>query len=1036
MNLSAPFVKRPIMTSLIMIALLMVGILSYINLPVSDLPNVDYPTIEVTVQYPGASPETMANTVAAPLEKQFMTIQGVTRVTSNSTLGQTKINLQFEVTKSMDSAALDVQTAISTAQGHLPPNLPEPPTFKKINPSDTPIIYIAVTSDTMLLSDIYNYAFTFVGQRLATIDGVAQVLTYGSPYAVRIQVDPEMLASQGVTLLDVQDAVVRASPNLPTGQIDGLDRTAIVRVDGQLKDAAEFNPQIISYKGGNPVRIEDVGRAIDSLQNVRFQLKYVDKDRSQNGVVLAIQRQPGSNTVQVARLVKERLPELRAQLPNSLNLDVVYDKSLSIEESIFDVKLTLVIALILVVLVIFVYLGKPADTIIPSLAMPMSIIITFWFMDMFNFTLDNLSLLALTLATGFIVDDAIVVLENIVRRVESGEPRYTAAIEGSKQISFTILSMTLSLAAVFIPLVFMYGLIGKIFFEFSVTMIIVILASGFVSLTLTPMLASFFVSEREEKDTSRVKQFSDWLNDSMLEKYKTSLKWVLNHRPIALGVGLCSVLLSLFFFVYLPKDFLPNDDIGFMIAFTQAQEGTSPDQMFALQDNFADMLKKNENIKSFISIAGNPQTRQGIGFIVLKPYAERKAIADVIKQIYGEAWKVVGLNTFIKNIPLIDISIGQQSRGAFQYSLQSLHADTLYKEAAIFIDRLKAIPGVVGVSSDLEINTPELHVEILRDQAAAYGVEIQDIENTLQLAYGSGKITEVDSAFDQYDVILEVLDDYKVKISDLDSLYVRSKTTNNLVPLRALARWKESTGPASVNHISQFPAVTVSFSLTPNVPLGTALEEIRKVAKETLPEDVIGQVEGAASTFEASIRSSAFLFILAIFAIYIVLGILYESFIHPLTILSSLPPAIVGGLFTLWLFGYPLSLYSYLGLLLLIGIVKKNGILVVDYALENLRHNETIEESIYDACIVRFRPIMMTTFAAIMGAIPIAVGLGASAQARRPLGLVIIGGLIISQLITLYLTPVVYLYLEVLNEKFTLKGGSDDDTHRAVGAKS
>lgn len=1026
MNLSAPFVKRPVMTTLVMIALLMVGILSYIKLPVSDLPNVDYPTIEVQVQYPGASPETMANTVAAPLEKQFMTIQGITRVTSNSTLGQTKINLQFEVTKSMDSAALDVQTAISTAQGNLPPDLPNPPTFKKVNPSDTPILYIAVTSDTMLLSDIYSYAFTFVGQRLATVDGVAQVLTYGSPYAVRVQVDPEMLASQGVTLIDVQNAIKRATPNLPTGQIDGIDRTAIIRVDGQLKNAEEFNPQIISYKGGNPVRIEDVGEAFDSLQNVRFQLKYVDKDRTQRGVVVAIQRQPGSNTVEVAKRVKERLPELRAQLPNSLNLDVVYDKSLSIEESIFDVKLTLVIALILVVLVIFMYLGKPADTIIPSIAMPMSIVITFWFMDMLNFTIDNLSLLALTLATGFIVDDAIVVLENIVRRVENGESRFKAAIEGSKQISFTILSMTVSLAAVFIPLVFMYGLIGKIFFEFSMTMIIVILASGFVSLTLTPMLASFFVSSREEKDESYVKKFSDDLNEWMLNKYKTSLKWVLNHRLRVLGVGLASILLSLFFFAYLPKDFLPDDDIGFMIAFTQAEEGASPDQIFELQDEFENVIKKNENINSFVSLAGYPQTRQGIAFIVLKPYAKRAPITDVIHQIYGEALKVVGLNAFIKNIPLIDISIGPQSRGAFQYSMQSLHADTLYKSASDFLDKLATLPGIVGVNSDLEIKTPELHVEVLRDQAASYGVEIEDIENTLQLAYGGGKIAQIETPFDQYDVILEVLDSYKAKIEDLESLYVRSKTTQTLVPIRALAKWNETTGPASINHISQFPSVTASFSLMPNVPLGTAIESIKKLAKETLPEDVIGQVEGAASTFEESITSSAFLFILAIFAIYIVLGILYESFIHPLTILSSLPPAIVGGLFTLWIFGYPLSLYSYLGLLLLIGIVKKNGILVVDYALENIRQHESVEQSIYDACIVRFRPIMMTTFAAIMGAVPIAIGLGPSAEARRPLGLVIIGGLVISQLITLYLTPVVYLYLEVLNEKFTLKGVSDD----------
>lgn len=1025
MNLSEPFIRRPIMTTLVMVALLMTGIFCYIRLPVSDLPSVDYPTIDVRVDFPGASPETMANTVAAPLEKQFMTIQGITRVTSNSTLGSSRITLQFDVAKSMDSAALDVQTAISKAQGNLPPDLPNPPTFTKVNPSDTPIIYIAVTSETMLLSDIYSYAFTFIGQRLSTIEGVAQVLTYGSPYAVRIQVDPELTTSQGITLLDISDAVVRGSPNLPTGQIDGLHQTQIIKVEGQLKNAEQFNPLIVRYLGGNPVRIEDIGEAIDSVQNIRFNLKYNDHGRSERGVVLAIQRQPGANTIDVARMVKERLPQLKEQLPDSLNLTVVYDKSLSIEDSIFDVKLTLVLALILVVLVIFFYLGKPADTLIPSLAMPMSIVITFWFMDMLHFTIDNLSLLALTLATGFIVDDAIVVLENIVRRVESGESRFQAAIEGSKQISFTILSMTLSLAAVFIPLIFMQGLIGKIFFEFSLTMVIVILASGFISLTLTPMLSSRFVAERDDKQTSSIQRFSDWLNHSLLEKYKTSLKWVLNHRTPTLLVGLASVILSLFFFVHLPKDFLPGDDIGFMIAFTQSQEGTSPDEMAKLQDEFADQIKENKNIKWFVSLAGYPQTRQGIAFIVLKPYSQRSPIMQVIHEIYGTVSQIVGLNAFVKNIPLIDISIGTQNRGSFQYSMQSINADLLYKSAEVFIDKMKELPGFVGVNSDLEIHTPELHVEILRDQASSYGIEVQDIENTLQLAFGGGKVTRIETPFDQYDVIIEVLDQYKNKIADMDSLYVRSRTNQNLVPLRTVARWKETVGPASVNHISQFPAVTVSFSLAPNVALGDAIKSLNNLAKETLPAEIISQVEGAASTFEDSITSSAFLFILAIFAIYIVLGILYESFIHPLTILSSLPPAILGGLLTLWIFGLPLSLYSYLGLLLLIGIVKKNGILVVDYALENLRHKESLEDSIFDACIVRFRPIMMTTFAAIMGAVPIALGFGPSAEARRPLGLVIIGGLIFSQLITLYLTPVVYLYLEVWNERFTFKGIDD-----------
>lgn len=1028
MNISAPFIKRPIMTTLVMIALLMVGILSYIKLPVSDLPNVDYPTIDVKVPFPGASPETMANTVAAPLEKQFMTIQGVTRVTSNSTLGNTQITLQFDVSKSLDSAALDVQTAISKAQGQLPQDLPNPPTFSKVNPSDTPIVYIAVTSDTMSLQDIYTYAYTFIGQRLSTIEGVAQVLTYGSPYAVRVQVNPELISAQGLTLIDVSNAVIQSNPNLPTGQIDGPERTYILNAVGQLNNAAEFDPVIVRYQNGNPVRISDIGQAIDSLQNIRFTLTYNDGEKSQRGVVLAIQRQPGANTIEVARRVSERLPTLIEQLPKSLELNVVYNKALHIEESVFDVKLTLILALILVVLVIFLYLGKAADTIIPSLAMPMSIVITFWFMSLLNFTIDNLSLLALTLATGFIVDDAIVVLENIVRRVESGEDRWTASIEGSKQISFTILSMTLSLAAVFIPLVFMYGLIGKIFFEFSMTMIIVILASGFVSLTLTPMLASIFVAERGEGGVSRIEEFSNRMNAYLQKHYRSSLEWVIDHRVPTLFVGLGSVILSLFFFITLPKDFLPGDDIGFMIAFTQAAEGTSPDEMKKLQDQLAQIIKQDPYIKSFVSLSGYPQTRQGIAFIVLKPYSERPSITDIVKDLYSKTWKVVGLNTFVKIVPLIDINIGSQVRGSYQYSMQSVQSDLLYKSADEFLEKMKALPGFVGVNSDLEIHTPELKVEVIRDQASSYGINLQDIETTLQLAYGGGKVTQIETPFDQYDVIVEVLDSFKDNPANLESLYVRSSTSQQLVPLRTLARWQETIGPASVNHISQFPSVTAAFSLAPGVPLGDAIAQLNKLAKETLPPEVIGQVEGAASTFEQSIESSAYLFILAIFAIYIVLGILYESFIHPLTILSSLPPAIVGGLFTLWLFGYPLSLYSYLGLLLLIGIVKKNGILVVDYALENVRaKHEPVEQSIIDACVVRFRPIMMTTIAAIMGALPIALGFGPSAEARRPLGLVIIGGLLISQLITLYLTPVVYLYLEVLNEKFTIKGGSHDN---------
>lgn len=1015
MNLSEPFIRRPVMTTLVTAALLLLGFLAYERLPVSNLPDVNYPSIQVTAGLPGASPETMANTVATPMEKEFLTIAGVTNVTSTNKLGSTEINLEFDVSKNIDAAAQDVEAAISRAKPFLPSNLPSDPNYSKVNPSDTPILYIALTSATMPLNELYTYANTFIGQRISTVDGVAQVTTYGFPFAVRVQVDPGALAHVGVTLEDVATALDRNNPHLPSGQLDGPVHASIIQTKGDLQRAEQFESVVIAYRDDSPVRVRDVGRAVDSVQNDRVSFRYIDKHRNQPTVVLAVKRQPNANTIRVSDSINSFLPHLKSLLPASVEMIMLFDRAESIRDSIFDVKFTLLVAFALVVLVIFIYLGKVRDTIIPSIALPTSIIGTFIAMYCFGYSIDNLSLLALTLAIGFIVDDAIVVLENIVRRVEQGESPWQASLEGSKQISFTILSMTLSLAAVFIPMLFMGGLIGKIFHEFAVTLCVVTILSGVISLTLTPMLCSRFIPPGTDHKKGKFAAFSDKLNDVMLGWYKPALQWVLKHRKATLAVGIASVILSGVLFKMLPTDFIPDDDIGLVIAFNQAAQGTSTSRMAEYQQKFIDLLQDDPNIDLMVSLASFTSAREGINFLRLKPEHERKPVGQVIQGLYPKSGQIVGLNTFYRNVPLIDLSIGPASKGSYQYSLQALNSADLYQAVDKLMNKLQADPIFQGVSSDLEITTPQLNLEILRDRAATLGVDAQDIQNTLLLAYSGNRVSRIETSLDQYDVILELMREYQHNPVALSSLYVRNKNGDQLVPLDAVARWSQGLGPASINHISQFPAVTISFNVRPDVPLGKALERLNHIADETLPADVVGNIKGAAETFEGALKNALPLLLFTVIAIYIVLGILYESFIHPLTILSTLPPAILGGLATLYLFHMSLSLYAYLGLILLIGIVKKNGIMVVDYALDFLHNqHETPDNAIYHACIVRFRPIMMTTMAAIFGALPIALGFGTGAEARRPLGIIIIGGLVVSQLVTLFLTPVIYLYLEKL----------------------
>lgn len=1021
MNLSAPWIKRPVMTVLIMFAILLSGLIAFYFLPVSNLPNVDYPSISVSVSFPGASPETMANTVATPLEREFMTIPGIEYVTSSNITSSTNIVLQFEVNKSMDSAAQDVEAAISRAKSHLPPTLPADPVYKKVNPSDTPIIYIALTSETVPLAELYTYANTYIGQRLSMLNGVAQVLVYGSPFAVRVQVNPDILANLGITLEDVSNTIINGNPYLPTGQLIGAVQSSSIVAQGQLETANKYDPLIVAYRNQAPVRIKDLGRAIDSLQNNKFEMRYIDKDRTLPTVVLAVQRQPGSNTIQVADGIHQALPKLMAQLPSSIQMRIVFDRSESIRESIKEVEYTLIIALGFVIFVIFFFLGKWTDTIIPSLILPMSILGTFIFMYFLNYSIDNLSLLALILAVGFIVDDAIVVLENIVRRVEEGENPWYAALEGSKQIGFTILSMTLSLVAVFIPLLFMGGLVGKIFQEFAVTLMIITLLSGFISLTLTPMLCSRFIKPRNhEKDKGLFERLANYFNQTLLSIYRPALAWVLDHRWVTLVIGLASLIISGYYFYALPKDFIPDDDIGFIIGFTQSEQGTSPYRMMDYQRQVVDIVNSNPNVNTIVSLAAFPQARNGIVFVRLKPRNERAPIAEVMHELSNKLMYIPGVNTYLKNVPLIDLSIGTQAKGSYQYTLQSVDSTLLYPIAERFIERMKNLPGFQGISSDLEIKNPQLNVEILRDQASRLGVSAGKIETALGLAYAGGRVSRIQTAIDQYDVILEVEPRFQQQAKTLSQIYVSSDEGHHLIPLNAVAHWKEEVGPTSINHISQFPSVTVSFNLAPGMPLGTALEELKKLSQEVLPVQVTGQVQGAAQTFQESIESANILLLIAVLAIYIVLGVLYESFIHPLTILSTLPPATFGALITLAYLGLPLSLYAYLGIILLIGIVKKNGIIMIDYALENQRTlHQTPREAIFNACLVRFRPIMMTTLTAIMGAIPIAIAAGTGAEARRPLGLVIIGGLLFSQLITLFVTPAIYLYLDKFNTKYT-----------------
>lgn len=1026
MNPSAPFINRPVMTSLAMAAILFTGLICYFHLPISSMPNVNFPTINVLTSFPGALPETMANSVALPLEKQFMGIPGLRIVSSNNTLGKTSIVLQFDIDKDMETAAQDVQEAVTAALPNLPPGLPYGPVYRKINPSLQPILLIAMTSPILPRYDLYTYANTLLGQRISMLSGVAQVITYGSVLAIRIQVDPAKLVTHNVTLEEVAAAVQRENVFLPTGLLDGDIEAPIISVNGELITVEDYEEMIVAYRNGTPVRIRDIGRAIKNFQNNKLSLDYVDAEGSHPTVVLAIQKEPNANTVSLADDIHRLVEELKPQLPAAVQTHLIFDRSISIKAAIDDALITLFFALLFVVFVMYLFLGKITDTIIPSLVLPLSVIGTFIVMYWLDFTLDNLSVLALTLAVGFIIDDAVVVLENIIRRMEMGETPLKAALEGSREIGFTIISMTLSLLAVFIPMLFMGGLIGKLFSEFAITLAAITILSGFIALTLTPMLCSRFIASKKKRgpnpqgsQKTKMERISERVNRSLQRVYHKVLLKAFDYSFTILLIGLATLFATIYLFRHIPTDFVPNDDVGFFLVSTEEREGGSSHKMREYEDQIVELLKSEPSVDAFVAISSLDEYRKGLNYVQLKPLGERPPIDSIIQSIYKKLSYIEGIQAFIKNIPLIDLAFGQQNRSAYQFALQGINARHIYKSAKQLIEKMKAEPMFQGVNSDLEIDTPQINVSLLRDQAAEYGITAKNIENAFSLSYSGNLISLIQTAIDQYNVILELYPEYQQDPSTLNEIWLRSPFNQKLVPLSATMNWTEGLGATSVNHIDQFPSVTISFNLAPGVPLQTALAKLSDLTDEFVEPGVSAHPIGAAQTFNESIKSAGFLLLLTIFCIYIILGILYESFVHPITILATLPPATFGGLIVLLIFEMPLSMYSFLGIILLIGVVKKNGIMIVDFALENIRlRGMKAKEAIIDACLIRFRPIMMTTMAAIFGVLPIAFGFGANAEARRPLGFVIIGGLCISQLITLFITPILYLEIEKLSEKF------------------